>query len=172
MGKQTILLQLGPRYKPRIYIVVLCLSIIISIFPSASSSNAVFGLSKCEKFKKQLIALETQFNTMTSRLNSYQGKILTGKIKTDYENFRNSDLLQQMYKSSYNNNKCLTNTQNDYVKLLKNYSTAQFVEIDIGEYFKNTAYCKKSLNMLKPECVNHADDKIAKAYLLPSLFDQ
>jgi len=140
---------------------------------NVNSVNAAFGLSKCEKFKKQIVNYEQQYNLMTSELYGYKNQLLLdGKVRISYDKFKQSNLLPQIWKLAYNNQNCLTNTQKDYLPVLKNMSYGTFVEIDTGVYFKKSQYCKKATNFLKSECIFSDDDKIGKVFSLGSIFDQ
>lgn len=140
---------------------------------SFNSANAVFGLSKCEKFKKQIVKYEQQYNLLTSELYGFKNQLLIdGKVRISYDKLKQSNLIPQIWKLAYNNQNCLTNTQKDYLPILKNMSYLTFVDIDTGVYFKKSQFCKKGINFLKSECVFSEDDKIGKVFSLSSIFEQ
>jgi hypothetical protein len=139
---------------------------------SPNPSFAILGLSKCEKVKKEIIKYEKEFNSLSTTLYGYRNKTINGNVKTAYNRFRNSDRLSLIWKTAYNNQKCLTNTQKDYLPILKNLSPLDFVQIDTGIFLKNTKFCNTGLNFTDSSCLYEVDDKIKNAYLFGSLFDK
>lgn len=134
-------------------------------------SHAVFGLSKCEKFKKEITNYENNWNTLSTSLSVFKGQLLKGRAKTIYTQMQDSDILFQIWKSAYNNKTCLTNTQKDMIPTLKNYNIDNFVVLDIGIYAKNTPFCRKGINFLNDECKFKDDDKIKEVYIIRSIFE-
>jgi hypothetical protein len=157
------------RKKFSVHIIV---GVILLSFLRLSPAEALFGLSKCEKFKKEILKYENDFNAISAELYTYKGKFLVGQAKASYDKLMNTNLLQSMWKVAYNNQNCLTNTQKDYLTVLKTFNPAQFVKIDTGIYTKKSKYCKKSLNFLKDECRFTDDDKVENVYLIGSIFDE
>lgn len=153
-------------------LIKIVLASLLAPLVSITPASAVFGLSKCEKVKKEIIKYESDFNLITSELNSYTGKYLMGAAKMSYDRLLNTNLLNLMWKTAYNNQNCLTNTQKDYLPTLKSYNPSQFVVIDIGVFTKNSKFCKKNLNFLTDKCKFTDDDKITKVYRIASIFDQ
>jgi len=156
--------------RAQILIKIVLASLLASLV-SITPASAVFGLSKCEKVKKEIIKYESDFNLITSELNSYTGKYLKGAAKRSYDRLLDTNLLKLMWKTAYNNQNCLTNTQKDYLPTLKSYKPSQFVVIDTGVFTKNSKFCKNS-NLFLDECKFTDDDKIKKVYRIASIFDQ
>jgi 16S rRNA A1518/A1519 N6-dimethyltransferase RsmA/KsgA/DIM1 with predicted DNA glycosylase/AP lyase activity len=154
------------------YIFFIPILAVLFTFLSPNPSSAILGLSKCEKVKKEIKKYESEFNLFANQLYRYRNKTLNGNVKTAYDNFINSDRLSLIWKTAYNNQKCLTNTQKDYLPILKKLSPLDFVEIDQGIYTKNTKKCKKTIAFLDPECRYVEDDKIKNAYVFGSIFDK
>lgn len=148
---------------------VSCVLMSLIIFPP--SSSAILGLSKCEKFKKEITTYEKKWNSLANSLFAYKGQLLKGRAKTIYTQMEKSDILFQIWKSAYNNKSCLTNTQKDMIPTLKEYYIGNFVQIDTGIYTKNTSYCKKGLNFLDDKCRYTEDDKVKEVYIMRSIFD-
>ena len=154
------------------FFLTLLMSLSFSVV-SVNSANAVFGLSKCEKFKKQILNYEKQYNVMTYELYGYKNQLLLKEeVRNSYDGLKRSNLLPQMWKLAYNNQNCLTNTQKDYLPVLKEMSYFNIVDIDVGVYYKKSPYCKKATNFLKAECLFSDDDKIGQVFSLASIFDQ
>lgn len=151
--------------------IFLATSILLSLMVFPTSAHAVFGLSKCEKFKKEITSYEKKWNGLANSLFAYKGQLLKGRAKTIYTQMEKSDILFQIWKSAYNNKSCLTNTQKDIIPTLKEYYIGTFVQIDTGIYTKNTAYCKKGLNFLDDKCRYTEDDKVKEVYIIRSIFD-
>lgn len=83
-------------------------------------SYAVFGLSQCEKVKKQVVQIEKRI-TVNLRAQSIGFKKLipidSGKGNSIYNaHLKTGELLQSVWKLGTNNPKCFSNTQKILIK--------------------------------------------------------
>ena len=87
---------------------------LISLITPTPSSEAIFGLSKCEKIKKEIIYLETYLKKQISLWDKYSMNELNKTQEKKFKQFvlRGNIDLRSIFKLSYNNPKCFTNTQN------------------------------------------------------------
>ena len=143
--------------KLQIYLTFVLFFSILSQVPA----NAVFGLSKCEKVKKELLSLENSTlkyqrnirgNNYTNNISGYDEKIF---ILTD-DGIRNVDLLNKLnpipviWKLAYNNPKCFTNTQNLRVQELGKLTTEDFASYKSAKKYQYTDYCKGAGSYFTP----------------------
>ena len=148
---------------------------------SMAPANAIFGLSKCEKAKSQITSLE---NKMSKYLNNVRGDYYTNNIRGFDEKIfvltvsgvRNVDLLTKLdpiptiWKVSYNNPKCFTNTQQLRIKELEKLTTANIASYKIEPKYTYSKYCEGAGSLVFPnkkkvaECFI-ADVKVIASYM-------
>ncbi|CAB4977949.1 MAG: hypothetical protein F2925_00790 [Actinobacteria bacterium] len=131
-------------------------TLVLLMFFSLSSpvpANAIFGLSKCEKVKAQITNLETK---MSKYLNNVRGDYYTNNIRGFDEKIfvlsnngvRNVDLLAKLnpiptiWKVSYNNPKCFSNTQQLRIKELGSLNTANLASYKTEKTYTYSKYCE------------------------------
>lgn len=68
-----------------------------------SQSNAIFGLSKCEKVQKQVFSIEKNINSKIVYLKKFEGKVLNGKPLSIYNSIIDSKFMIELWKIGYNN---------------------------------------------------------------------
>jgi hypothetical protein len=148
---------------------------------SVAPAHAIFGLSKCEKTKAQITSLE---NKMSKYLNNVRGDYYTNNIKgyddkifilTD-AGVRNIDLLAKLnpiptiWKASYNNPKCFSNTQQLRIKELEKLTTLNFASYKIEQKYTYSKYCEGAGSWVFPnkkkvaECFI-SDVKVISSYM-------
>ena len=140
--------------KFRVFLFSLSFTLINLVNP-ISNSHAIFGLSKCEKIKKEINSLETTVKKHISFWEKYSMNELNKAQERKFKKFvstGNIDL-RNIFKLSYNNPKCFTNTQNvriaetqketinDYVGFTSYYTSVNTSiqgcpSKDIADYFK------------------------------------
>jgi hypothetical protein len=88
---------------------------------SLTPAQAIFGLSKCEKVKKQVLAWQKVEKPMIKDWQNYSGDWIAayeGKSQLELQkkwiNIVNLEV--KMYSLEINNSKCFTNSQNIYIK--------------------------------------------------------
>jgi hypothetical protein len=101
-------------------LISLCLVLGMAV-PFAAPSHAIFGLSKCEKVKKQILAYEKIEKPLVKDWQNYAGDWILSysgesqlKIQQRWINLVNLEV--KMYSLEINNPKCFTNSQNMYIK--------------------------------------------------------
>ena len=92
----------------------------------ATPSNALFGLSKCEKVKKEILTKQVLEKKYVKDWNEYAGKYsiqfpwhVNAQIQKDWIRLVNLEV--KMYSLAKNNPKCFSITQNEYAKKYYNY---------------------------------------------------
>jgi hypothetical protein len=121
---------------------------------SIAPASAVFGLSKCEKVKKEMLTLEKQILDV----RNYQGYTYkqvvfrsekdiwepTAKSVKMYKQVIANDPIPRIWKLATNNPKCFTNTQNMHIVKLKNSTYQDYFTYPVSvEKYSNTGECKK-----------------------------
>ena len=134
---------------------LLPLILILGFMFPIQPANAIFGLSKCEKVKKEMMALEKPLIGLREKIlgNIYKqnlhGKreelwVPLEKDKVIARKVMRSDPLPKIWKLATNNAKCFTVTQNMQIKQ-GDYKTKNFIEfIFVGKY-DQTGECLKWL---------------------------
>lgn len=120
---------------------------------STVPAKAIFGWSKCEKVKAEITNLETK---MSKYLNNVRGDYYTNNIRGFDEKIfvlstngvKNVDLLAKLnpiptiWKVSYNNPKCFSNTQQLRIKELESLSTANLASYRTEKTYTYSKYCE------------------------------
>jgi hypothetical protein len=91
------------------------------------SSHAAFGLSACEKVKKQVLSLEKKELVETRKVSSivgqYAWKFTDQENSINYSKMKKFDAFEyQLFKYMYNNQKCFTLSQKDFINQGYNYA--------------------------------------------------
>jgi len=153
------------------FLLALGLSVPISI-----PAHAIFGLSTCEKVKKQVVTVEKQINSNSDFWNRYIGKTLPDNQITKFEFQKNpaNDLMLKLTKISYNNPKCFTRTQNDEINARKKQNV-NFESLTLNSrnpILRLSKKCQDVWERLDPsaECLIKWEYKINKVYSLNSLY--
>lgn len=121
---------------------------------SMAPASAIFGLSKCEKVKKELTVLEKQMTDVWGKgLGVNYEQVYFKQKQTIWEptpptvkmlkRIVSNDPIPKIWKLATNNPKCFTNTQNMQVKLTKNYTYENYFLYPYNrDKYKNTGECK------------------------------
>jgi hypothetical protein len=75
-------------------------------------SNAILGLSTCEKVKKQVLQMEKIVNDEIRYWNMRVGQEIVNKMQIRGNNFESKNYPKRIWKIAYNNQKCFTPSQN------------------------------------------------------------
>jgi len=137
--------------------------VLLMLFSLSSTvpANAIFGLSKCEKVKAEITTLETK---MSKYLNNVLGQYHTNNIGGyDRKIFvltdgavRNIDFLTKLnpvptiWKVSYNNPKCFSNTQQLRIKELEKLTTANIASYRTDQKYTFSKYCEGADSLFSP----------------------
>jgi hypothetical protein len=139
---------------------------------SMTPASAVFGLSKCEKVKKQVLSLESELNAQINYWNRKISQQADPKLIPKLEAFDSANLVGELWKLQYNNPKCFTRTQNIEIKARKNLSTRNFVLWYVSNIRKNTKKCQSFEQAFEPtqDCILRKELKINGVYFLPTIY--
>jgi hypothetical protein len=145
---------------------------------SMAPANAIFGLSKCEKVKKQVESLQKEINANSTFWDSYTGKYIPDSLIPKLLKFedKSTDPIVMLTKLAYNNPKCFTRTQNEEIEGRKQreYSFETLVYRSKEAILKKTKKCNGIWQKISPtdDCVIKWKYKIEKVYLINNIYDQ
>lgn len=117
-------------------------------------ANAIFGLSKCEKVKNEILVLEKQIKDVPLKaLGTTYEQVYFKSKRTIWQptpetvilmkKVISNDPIPKIWKLATNNPKCFSNTQKMRVKEMKNTSYQQYFAFPIREEkYRNTGECK------------------------------
>jgi len=139
---------------------------------SMTPASAVFGLTKCEKVKKQVLRLESELNAQINYWNRKISQQADPKLIPKLQAFDSANLVGEVWKVQYNNPKCFTRTQNIEIEARKNLSTRNFVLWYVNTIRKNSKKCQswEQVSEPTPDCVIREELKINKVYSLPTIY--
>jgi hypothetical protein len=126
--------------------------------PIETPAHALFGLSKCEKVKKQIDELEGLIKSFpdmlrVSKVNrnsaftigSDEIEVLTAKSQKLLTNLNQNDPITQIWKLGFNNPKCFSNTQKLRIETLKNETVKSYFGGLPDRVWKTDPFCKSAL---------------------------
>ena len=139
---------------------------------SMTPASAVFGLTKCEKVKKQVLRLESELNAQINYWNRKISQQADPKLIPKLQAFDSANLVSEVWKVQYNNPKCFTRTQNIEIEARKNLTTRDLVLWFVNNVNKNTKKCQSFEQAFDPipECILRKELKINKVYSLPTIY--
>jgi len=135
---------------------------------SMAPASAVFGLSKCEKVKKEVITLEKQYFEVRAKLrgNQYTYKIYdniftffipTEKSVLMIDKLITNDPLPKIWKLGTNNPQCFTNTQNMQVLKMQKDTIGLYLNHDSRPKYRNYEPCRSLMSKYGKEPMMDAD---------------
>jgi hypothetical protein len=143
----------------------------LSVFP-ISQSSAIFGLSTCEKVKKEVTNIEKNINSKLYYLSGFEGKVLRGKSLSVYNSVINSNFMNELWKIGYNNPKCFTNTQKLIIKQLPSTSKDELIWINKDFKYFDSGKCKDWLTRLgDSSCIKSTTSTLRYSKSWQSLYD-
>ena len=123
---------------------------------SITSANAIFGLSTCEKAKKEILSLESTMNSVKSiRGSRYVNDALREVQYLDIlslaeiaklESLRLNDPIRQIWKVSFNNSQCFTNTQKLQIKELGTQTIVNYFWHETETKYRQLEICRGKLS--------------------------
>lgn len=126
--------------------------------PMETPAHAIFGLSKCEKVKKQIDEIEGLIESFPDRLRvsrvsrnstftigSDKIEVLTAKSQKLLGNLIQNDPIFQIWKLSYNNSECFTNSQKLRIETLKNETIESYFGGLPDRIWKTDPFCRAAL---------------------------
>lgn len=120
---------------------------------SLTPAHAIFGLSKCEKVKKEMLALEKQILDVHAKGLGNLYKQVVFRMPSDiwepdaktvkmFKRVVNNDPIPKIWKLATNNPKCFTNTQNMQIEKMKNSTYGDYFNYPVSvDKYKNTSEC-------------------------------
>jgi hypothetical protein len=135
-------------------------------------ANAILGLSKCEKVKKQVLSLESELNKQIVYWSGKKSQQADVKLIPKLEAFVAANLVGELWKLEYNNPKCFTRTQNIEIKARKNWQPGNFVSWYVNTVPKNIKKCQTLQQFLTttPDCILRKELVINAVYSLPTIY--
>lgn len=139
---------------------------------TSPSGNAVFGLSKCEKIKKDVLSKENQLSNEISFFSANKSKDAAFSLKDKLTDFDSKNLVGQIWKLAYNNPKCFTRTQNLEIEKRKGWNTSTFVYWQVNTTNKKTSKCQDLWELLSPSdsCILKKSLEIRETYKYLSIY--
>jgi len=142
-------------------LISLCLVLSMTV-PLSAPAQAIFGLSGCEKAKKEISPLESKMikyingvrgDYYTNNISGYDQKlfILTKQSISNIDRFQKEDLIPQIWKVAFNNPKCFTNTQKLRITELRKLLTPRFISYYVVDKYINSNYCKGADSYIHPQ---------------------
>lgn len=124
--------------------------------PMASPAQAIFGLSTCEKVKKQMTALEVkilglydlQGTRWTYKNYGEESEVWSPNKVSEkaIRDFLRKDLINEVWKLGTNNPKCFTTTQNLQIKKYTNKHASDYFYLGEITKYSQVGICDKLLN--------------------------
>ena len=144
-------------------------------FPLVTPAQAIFGLSTCEKVKKQVHSYEEQIDARSTYWSKYLNKTIPRSLVPLFDKQRSpeNDLLVKLNKLQYNNPQCFTRTQNEQIiARKKNWDFNDFVEFDRNTVLRQTKECQTIWEKMSPsaECLIRYEYKITETFTIPSIY--
>jgi hypothetical protein len=148
-------------------------TVLILLGSSLTPANAVFGLSKCENVKKQVLSLESQINKQSTFWWGKKSQQADLKLIPQLEAYESTNLIGQLWRVQYNNPKCFTRTQNIEIEARKNAKPSDLVKWYVNTVRKKTKKCQsvEQIFSTTPDCVVRKELQINEAYSLPTIYN-
>ncbi len=137
--------------------VFIALCLFASSTASVAPANAIFGLSKCEKVRKEVRTIETKFfsdykSIRANPIKDGENDVLaltTQSVKV-IDQIKNNDPIPKIWKIGFNNPKCFTNTQNIQIKNMTNKLITNY--FDYKAFFSSKPGCfSLQIGLIKDE---------------------
>lgn len=148
--------------------------VVMSLLASAQTpANAIFGLSKCEKVKKQVLSLESEVNEQSLYWYGKKSQKADLKLIPQLEAYDAANLVGELWKLQYNNPKCFTRTQNIEIKARKNLKTDNLVSWYVRTVRKDVKKCQTWQQAVSTtsDCILRKELQINGVYSLPTIYE-
>lgn len=149
---------------------LLSIGLVVGLVLAPSNANAIFGLSQCEKVKKEISSLEKITLQYLKRvLGSYYTNpvqypslsfidgekffVLTDDAVKAIDSLSKLDPIPKIWKISYNNQKCFTNTQKLRITELRGFSSIDFASYRDETKYQRSMDCQGAGAYVKPDKV-------------------
>jgi hypothetical protein len=133
------------------FLLSICLALSLAL-PTSAPAQAILGLGKCEKVKKEILSLEKLIRDVYEKGRGYNYEQTVFKEKSKIweptnatismvKKMINNDPVPKIWKLGTNNPKCFTNTQKMQIKNMQGinyqnylvYPSSQFKYVNTGE---------------------------------------
>ena len=135
---------------------VLSLLLVLGMtIPMATPANAIFGLSKCEKVKKQILQTESLIESFPNKMRITKKKtnylyaigtdeiqVLTAKSQKMLKELNQNDPIYLIWKLGFNNSDCFTNTQKLRIKTLGKETISDYFGGMGDRIWKTDSFCR------------------------------
>jgi hypothetical protein len=144
--------------------------------PMATPAQAIFGLSTCEKVKKQVLGYESQIDAISDYWRQYKGKNIPKSLvkKFNYQSDPENDVVLKLTKIQFNNPKCFTRTQNEEINARKDrpWNFDHFVWHTSSPVLRNLKECEDILEKISPStrCLVYYKINIQETYSIPTIY--
>ena len=155
-------------------------------FQLTPPANAIFGLSTCEKVKKQILDYENRINAAARKYSAYVANVpltfekpnVPLRFEKEFIEYRKANWAGEIVKIAYNNPKCFTRTQRIEINLRKkaNWESSYFLTWNKRPIVKKTKACRPddiffvySLQKGDP-CFLRWKLEIIEVYSIPSIY--
>jgi hypothetical protein len=153
---------------------IVILGLLGSSMASVAPASAIFGLSTCEKVKKQVLDFEKKINNSASFWIKYQGKKIPDRLYPDLVAYQKEDLVSQMVKLEFNHPQCFTRTQNIEIsgrqKANWNYLTFLFYSKSGLIEYSSKCFPRKYQITSEWPCVLKGSLKMQQVFSLQSIY--
>jgi len=146
---------------------VIAASMLLPLF-NLTPANAILGLSKCEKVKKEVNSIEKKyFNNFKKVLGEYYKNpsmfssgseifILLDESIPVIDRIKSENHIFKIWKIGTNNPKCFTNTQELRIKEMKTESASNYITYTRQTKYNNAQDCK---NLFQSLTINKEKEK-------------
>jgi hypothetical protein len=124
----------------------------VLLFQLTPPANAIFGLSVCEKVKKQVLDYERKINAAPKKYSTYVANLpgtfekpsVPLKFEKEFIDYRKFNWVGELVKITYNNPKCFTRTQKVEINLRKkaNWDSSDFLTWNKRPIGKKAKACR------------------------------
>jgi hypothetical protein len=139
--------------KNRVVLVSFALCLLLQNLGSPQSAQAA---QSCKQVRAEVLRLEKAVAVEQAYFASYEGQIIKGKLKLEFEKSNKNRYLQKLGKIQYNNESCFTKSQYDQILQAHNW-TAPFTIVlrggntASGKDCKNNPTSRKGIDLGKYE---------------------
>lgn len=144
--------------------------------PATAPSQAIFGLSTCEKVKKQVLAYEARIDAISDFWRQYKGENIPKSLLKKFNNQSDpgNDVVLKLTKIQFNNPKCFTRTQNEEITARKDrsWNFDYFIWHTSSPVLRNLKECEDFLQKISPSerCLMYYKINIQETYSIPTIY--
>ena len=138
---------------------------------SAPSSSAIFGLSKCEKVKKEILSTENKINSFIRNIRFIENDVVSEKTAYRITQFQKNSYIKDIWKISFNNPKCFTNSQKLQIEKLPKLSLSGYINFyDYGKHVQEGICKDVEFYFIAERCIKEHKYTVTNYFLYESLY--